>query len=89
MLDRGRLVVAVVVFVRPGDVIGHVHRLPADLHHREHIGREGVADHHEVRRIDAVEVEEPPVGGRILVGHDFGLPEEGCKPLDSMRESWW
>ena len=30
-------------------------------------------------RTDDMEVEEPLVGGRILVGHDFGLPEEGSQ----------
>ena len=63
------------MFVRPGDVVGHMDRASADLQHRQDVGPDGVADHQEPLRRDPMPGQHPPVGGGVLFRHDLDRVE--------------
>ena len=87
--ERGHGAVVVGVLEAPRDLVGDVHGAAADLQHRQDVGAHRVADHAELAGVDAHRRDDPPVGGRVLLGDDLHPLEAVGQPAARTFRSWW
>src|SRR5437879_6916819 len=60
----------------PGHLVRDVNSVPAERHHRHDVGAQRVADHHEVRCVDAAALKDPAVCFDVLLAEDLHAQEQ-------------
>src|SRR5690606_4679163 len=66
--------------VRPGGVVRHVDAPTAKRQHRCDVRTQRVADHHEAVGRQVELLQQPRVGGRVLLADDLDAPEQAGQP---------